>query len=277
MPASYWYNQAEIKSYDDAKALFKRARKPAEGKPVKSWTRLFKNGDCFELRCDYTTLAVIKPDNTITFPLSISNAKGTANTLASSLYRVLPFMWMRLGKGRYAIEHTKVLDDYVKAKGLSYYWGSYMRDKSPELHSGLKFNLLTGECLNARSKPNGDVNKIARSAWLTALRGFKRGIQIRAKIGVIDGLCQQVVAERGASRDRWQQPDWSHDQWTEMLFTAIKNNEFSTELLKGFVMSSKVSYWRHETPTTKSTLEAVDNICDELSIELRRRFGVFDA
>jgi hypothetical protein len=273
----HWYHQAMIKSYDDARALFKTARKPDEGKPIKSWVRLFRDNGVFELRHGGVVVARITSDNIVTFPMTVYKGRMISNTLSSSLYRVIPFMWMRLGKGRYALEHTKVLDDRAD-KPYWAGWSHFMREKSPELFSGLQFNLLTGECINPKIKPNSDqVNQDAKTIWLRALRNFKHGIHVRAKLGVVESLCQQVVAERAANKDSWKQPDWTHERWSELLYTSIKQEQFSTELLKGFVMSSNVSYWRHESPTTETTLAAVANVCDDLSVELRRRFGVFDA
>jgi len=274
---SYFYHRAMIKSYDDARAMFKTARKPDEGKPMKTWARLFRDNGVFELRQGSVVVARITPDNIVTFPMTVYKGRMISNTLATSLYRVLPFMWMRLGKGRYALEHTKVLDDYIDTGNNRHRWSAYLREKSPELFSGIQFNLLTGKCLNPQIKPNSDsVNQDAKIVWLRALRDFKHGIQVRAKMGVIESLCQQVVAERATDRNSWQQPDWTHDQWTELLYTSIKQRKFPTELLKGFVMTSPIHSSRG-LPTAQSTLAAVAEVCDDLSVELRRKFGVFDA
>lgn len=274
---SHYLHQASIKSYDDAKALFRRAKNKDNGKPIRSWMRLFKEGDNFVLKHDGVPVLTITPDNIATFPLTVNQGKSISNTLSSSLYRVVPFMWSRLGKNRYGIAHTKKLDEFINKSNTRWYWATYMRTDAPELFKGLQFNLLTGECLNPQPKPNGAVNGDAKIEWLRALRSFKRGVQTRAKIGVLDSLCQQVVEERNKARDTWQQPDWTHERWTELLYTCVRDNVYPTDLLKGFVMSSKVSYWRHESPTAKSTLQAMDSVLDDMSIELRRRFGVFDA
>lgn len=274
----HWYNEATIKSYDDARALFKTARKPDDGKPIRSWARLHRDNGVFDVRQGEVVIARITSDNILTFPLTVHKGRSISNTLSSSLHRVIPFMWSRLGKGRYAIEHTGVLDNHIASQPARFYWGGYMREKSPELFSGLQFNLLTGECLNARPKPNSThVKHDTKTIWLRALRQFKHGIHLRAKMGVLETLCQQVAAERSVDRNNWHEPDWTHERWTELLYTSIKNNEFPTELLRGLVMSSKVSYWGREVPNTRTTLDAVDIVCDDLSVELRTRFGVFGA
>jgi len=57
------------------------------------------------------------------------------------------------------------------------------------------------------------------------------------------------------------------------LFNSIKNNQHPTELLQGFVQS--VRTYHYTTINKETTLEAADSVCAELSVQLRRKFGVF--
>ena len=171
-----------------------------------------------------------------------------------------------------------MLDQYIaEHQKAGFYWGSYMRERSPELFAGIQFDMLSGKCLNPQIKPTSVVNSAAKTEWLRALRRFKHGMKIRAKIGVLDSLCQQVASERSRDRNTWAMPDWTHSDWSDLLHTSIKNNDYPATLLKGFIMSAPSSYWRSEPPTVAGTLAAVDDVCNELSVEMRRRFGVFDA
>jgi len=104
---------------------------------------------------------------------------------------------------------------------------------------------------------------------------FKRGLKVRAKLGVLDTICQDVMAERKLTKTRydWVQPDWSNEKWIDLLFNSIKNNQHPTELLQGFVQS--VRTYHYTTINKETTLHAADSVCAELSVQLRRKFGVF--
>ena len=111
-----------------------------------------------------------------------------------------------------------------------------------------------------------------RREWLRALRAFKKGMLVRAKMGVLDSICQQVVAE-SAVITIWKKPDWDHDIWVTMLYTAIKDNQFPTELLRGFAQSARLMHnFRTDRVTTLAVMETV---CTRLSLRLRQKFGVF--
>ena len=114
-----------------------------------------------------------------------------------------------------------------------------------------------------------------RRVWLSSLRKFKRGVKIRAKLGVIEHICQQVATER-KGQQTWDAPQWEHDRWITLLYTSIRDDEYPTELLVGFVKTAEVSFFNPKMqPTVVSTLNAVDYVCKQLSKQLRSKFGVF--
>jgi hypothetical protein len=114
-----------------------------------------------------------------------------------------------------------------------------------------------------------------RREWLRALRRFKYGIKVRAKLGVFDTYCEQVAAERkGAAR--WDAPHWAHDEWVTLLYTCIKNDEYPPDLLLGFVKTAEVTFYTpRKQPTIHKVLDAVDDVCRTQSKKLRQKFGVF--
>lgn len=112
-----------------------------------------------------------------------------------------------------------------------------------------------------------------RREWLRALRAFKKGMLVRAKMGVLDSICQQVVAE-SAVVTIWKKPDWDHDIWVSMLYTAIKDKQFPTELLRGFAQSASLNSRNFRTDKV-ATLAAMEDVCTHLSLRLRQKFGVF--
>jgi len=120
------------------------------------------------------------------------------------------------------------------------------------------------------------INEAKRKHWLRSLRRFKYGIKVRAKLGVLQTICEQVAAER-KGKQKWDAPQWGHDRWVTLLYTCIKNNEFPPELLEGFVKTAEVTFMNsHKPPTAEGTVDAVDLVCKAQSVALRRKFGVFE-
>lgn len=261
----------KIASYDEARALFSTARNANNGKPLTRWSRLYKSGDNYQIRLhdpyEPHLIATIYPDNTMTFDLPSQILRAYSQTLVGALHRVIPINLERLGKGRYGAAHHKEARDKF-AQGMG------MRDFYHEVFVGIKFDLITGACLNPVPSSYNNVDPERRKEWLRALRTFKRGMKVRAKIGVLDVICAEVAQERQTTRS-WRKPDWFNYEWVDILYNSIKNEQYSKELLVGFVQTADVSYWRHEAPTPAKALDAVDVVCSDLSVELRRRFGVF--
>jgi hypothetical protein len=118
-----------------------------------------------------------------------------------------------------------------------------------------------------------DVDK--RREWLRALRRFKYGIKVRAKLGVLQTICEQVAQERKGARV-WKCPDWEHDKWVHFLYECIRDSKFPPELLRGFAQTAEVTFFnRSRQPTVSSVLDTVNQVCKERSKQLRRKFGVF--
>jgi len=55
-----------IRSYEDAKSLFKKARFPQRGKPLENNTRLFRRGEDYAVRLYSTDVVTYHPDGTLT-------------------------------------------------------------------------------------------------------------------------------------------------------------------------------------------------------------------
>lgn len=119
------------------------------------------------------------------------------------------------------------------------------------------------------------IDHTKRRIWLRALRRFKFGIKVRAKLGVLQSICEEVAAERRIRQ--WDAPLWEDDAWTTFLYTCIKDSQFPPELLAGFVKTAEVTFMnRRQQPTVESVLEVVDLVCKQQSRQLRQKFGVFD-
>jgi hypothetical protein len=293
---SEYFNQDHrtVTSYGEAAHLWAKVRSPEKGKPVANWLRMYKVGEDFEFRITgygERALGRLSPDNTFEFILSNEMLMQQAQTVVSAIHKWLPFAVMRHRKGLYRVAHTKVVAsaindrDYKPDTGYyrNHQWGRYYAHYTPVMreqnmyYQGIKYNILTGECLNPRAEEKLVENPDQRKVWRNALSKFKRGIKARARVHALEGIIDQVWAEReGQNRWHWRQPDWSSPQWMNLLEDSIRDNTFSQELLQGFVQSSGDGYYVQQKPTSSDVVKAVDKVCNEHSVELRRRFNVFE-
>ena len=287
-----WLSPTErtITSYAQADALWSRVRSPAKGKPVTGWLRMYKrkNGDFLFQITGYgaQNLCVLTPDNKLTFVLPNDAWCAQAQTLVSALHRWLPFTTMRHRTGLYRIAGSerilKLMQDQAGEVVEGQYYFAY-RHYTPVMRQqayyfeGIEFDLISGECLN----PQPDVRLIEkpeeRKQWRRALAAFKKGIKARVRVHAFDGIIDQMWAEREAqNRWDWRQPSWKSKQWMDILENSIRNNEFPPELLTGLAQTTSNGYYMANKPTGQDVLKALDFVCNQQSIELRQRFGVFE-
>ena len=171
-----------------------------------------------------------------------------------------------------------ICNDFKSACYMSTYnIQSRMMKESPAYFQGLKFNIITGECLNRRPDDKFIEKPAERKIWRQSLAKFKRGIRARAKVRAFDPLIEKVWAERqGQNQYHWKQPDWSSKPWLDLLEQSIRNNEFPHELLIGFCSTPSSGYYQQSKPTSKEVFDSTHKILNDMSVELRRRFDVFE-
>lgn len=273
-----------IMNYAQASALWSKVRSPEKGKPITGWLRMYKDGDNFLFKVtgygssDFGTLT---PDNKFTFSMSAEEVSRQAQTLVSALHRWLPFALLRHRKGLYRIAHTTPLLKTLKESSGSAMYAMYsefapLMRQQPSYYGGIQFDMISGECLNPR--PDDKLIELPekRKEWRRVLTRFKRGLKARVRVHAMDGIIDKMWSERNQS-SRWdhRQPDWSSSMWLDKLEQAMRDNEFSQELLMGIAQTSHTGYYMQSKPTGADVLKAVDKICNDNSIELRRRFNVF--
>lgn len=281
-----------ILNYQQADALWSRVRSPQKGKPITGWLRMFRDGDDYLFKISgygQNDLCRLSPDNRLTFVAPPEVFQSYAQTLVSALHRWLPFTTMRHRKGLYRIAGTQPTlkrmtemeaEDDKKVEGHWYstyrYYNPAMREQA-YYFEGIEFDIVNGECLN----PKPDVKLIEkpeeRKQWRRALANFKRGIKARVRVHAFDGIIDEMWAERQAEKNRWhwQQPQWESKQWMDLLESSIRDNQFPQELLKGLAQTTTTGYYMSSKPTGQDVLKALDYVCNNQSIELRRRFDVF--
>lgn len=264
-------------SYNDVAEWFTRCRNPEKGRPVMSWARMFKVGDTYELRHGSTKVGVFSPDNKFTFTMSTQEARNSSVTLSQALQRTIPFMWYRKGLGKYRIKPTPQYEEFKKDNPDAYAWQYFKDVEGYELFDGLQFDLNTYEPTNPRAKMSDTIDPVKRKEWLGSLRKFKRAVKVRARLGVLVSLIKEVEQERSKHRSRynWEMPDWNTDTWQDMLYTSIRDSECSTELLKGIVKSVQTGYYKSSI-SVEDVLKECDKICTNYSVDIRRKFGVFN-
>ena len=84
-----YYNQAVLKTYDDARNYFSKAKSPSKGRPLNSWGRLYKVGDDYVVRVKTIDVAKFTPDNKLVFVVTPKDARSYGQTLSSSLFRAI--------------------------------------------------------------------------------------------------------------------------------------------------------------------------------------------
>jgi len=287
----HWLRSATVKTYEDIKKFHARARFPDKGKPLRAWARVHKrdkraygvdgwSGEFCRFMPSRPNIAL---DGKCVFTATVEEVWRNSHTLTSSLNRALPFHILRVAKGRYRIAHV---DKILKELGANAYdengWANWyhpdtwVRKNAPEYFQGITFDLHSGECLNARPDDELIVIPENRLVWLRALRKFKAGIKVRAKMNVFEGISDTIEKERNVKGAYHSMPDWSTKHYSKLLHTSIRDAKFSPELLKGIAESNANYYWNWERPTPSAVIDTVKKICDTHSVELRRKFEVFE-
>ena len=285
-----------VANYSEAEALWSRVRSKAKGKPITGWLRMFKqdNGNFLFKIVNYgeQNLCELTPDNKLRFVMPSESWRGNAQTLVTSMHRWLPFTTVRHRTGLYRIAGSKSViaemterhqanpdesDPYRSHLWSMYqYYNPIMREKA-YYFGGIEFDMIDGTCLN----PQPDVKLVEkpeeRKKWRRALGAFKKGIKARVRVHAFDGIIDEVWEERNqGSRWDWEQPQWDSKQWLDKLEHCIRDNVFPPELLKGLAQTTPNGYYRSSKPDGEDVLKALDYVCNNQSIALRQRFGVFE-
>jgi len=271
-----------ISSYKGAENMYDGCRSAKAGKPLPGQWRLFKKKNTFTIclplgwrrERTYLPVATVTSNNTLTMLLSKGELLNHSNTIVLILGKVTSIMCQRFAKGKYRI-----------GKGLEqgdghWTWYDLKKENSQQYYKGIKFDLVSGLCLNP--EPDESVEPIPeqRKVWLQELKRFKRGLKSRAKVGALTIHIQEANVVRTANNKlSWHKRqrlavDWEQDKWRKKLIHCMKDEKYPPEILMAFVQSVEES-WRHSNITQELVLETVDKIFTQHSEVLRREYGVF--
>ena len=246
-----------VKDYAHAYQLVSKCRKPDEGKPISSWCRLRGTiGGIAFITDGSTQMGILTPDNVFEFTMTSGRAYYASPTLTRGLHKITPFDWNRQKYAHHTVLH---------------------RDSGQfsDVFNGLKVNYVTGEILNRQFTDVSNVNPDARRQWLRSLSKYKHGIKVRAKLGVLDTILAEVKEERNRRmRFEWAQPDWFSNHWQDRLANAIRDEDFSIDILKGIAQTAEISYWNRGI-SKEHVIESFNKLVSRYSVQLRTRFGVF--
>lgn len=285
-----YFGQPLVKDYADCERMFSTCRNPEKGKPMRSWCRLFKNQDVYEV-CyvpwNYDKGAVIAefhPDGRIVLPSDSHSWRNMHGSLSMALHNAIPILTERMGRGRYRIAHTGFLDRVTPPREQvdNYYqsWWDAFKENANEYFAGMTFN-HEGLCINPQSATSGEIDVEKRRTWLRMLRRFKRGLKARAKVGALQQHAKRVydkhaeMEKNGKHRWQWELPNWKSKKYYDMLKEAMQTNEFTPEFLDAFVESATPNTYGNQIATDAHILRHVDTLMNDLSYQLRKDFGVF--
>jgi hypothetical protein len=252
-----YYSKSDIRTYADAEKLFKTARTPSTGKPIRSFARILKDGNDYIIAVKGTNICRITPDNTLEFIAEVNTVRCNTFTLVGNLHSVIPIAIFRVATGRYRVEHSSMLIDLSQGR-----W-PHMKNDAPEYFQGIKFDLTTGQCLNRREDMLKSVDTNKRKEWLRLLTRWNRGIKVRMKMGVFTGLIERRRIEGGSSYSL-----------TEPLYYAIIDGTHDTQLLYNIVLQASPTYWNRTTITPDDVQRYIKNLQSAHSIYFRQQFGV---
>ncbi len=288
-----YFGEPLLKDYADCERKFSTCRTPAKGKPIRTWCRLFKNQDVYELRYvawqgkDVDVIAEFHPDGSIVLPSDSLTWQAMHVSLAMALHRTIPIVTQRIGRARYRIGHTVFLDNNVEeqdpqAGGSPFYhdWWYSFKKNGTEYFAGMTFN-HEGLCTNPQYAVSGEIDTEKRRTWLRILRRFKRGLKARAKVGALQQHAKRIydkhveLERKGQHRWQWQLPNWQSKKYYDMLKETMQTNEYTPEFLEAFVESATPNTYGNSIATDAHILRYVDTLMNDLSYQLRKDFGVF--
>ena len=294
-----YFGEPLLKDYADCERMFSTCRNPEKGKPIRTWCRLYKEQDVYVLKYmmwvfgqqdkeqNTVPIAEFHPDGRIVLPSDSNEWRNMHASLSTALHNAIPILTERMGRGRYRIAHTGLMDRVTPAVGEkdirgNYYqsWWDAFKEHGTEYFAGMTFN-DDGVCINPQYATSGEIDTEKRRVWLRMLRRFKRGLKARAKVGALQQHAKRIydkhaeMERKGQHRWQWQMPNWKSKKYYAMLKEAMQTNEYTPEFLEAFVESATPNTYGNTLATDAHILQHVDTLMNDLSYQLRKDFGVF--
>jgi len=237
-----------FQTYSDAKAFVERARDPLKGRPMTYGWRLVERNGYIAVTVHNAELGRYKPDNTFIITIQPGALDWAKHSISAKAHENTPVAFHRVGVGLYRV---------------SAFW----TDREPEYFPGLTLDLNKKEWVNAKPDLSERVDPDKRREWLRALRKWKRNVKVLARLGALESI--ELDPELYT-------PYYKQRTKTELLdkvYDMISTGDTSTESLG--VMLGALLYGSISWSSTER-LDAIERYLKNYSLELRRRFGVFE-
>ena len=277
-----------LDSYEEVEKFWNSCRFKDKGKPIGSWGRLFKRGDRFDFHVnpnsrdgDYNfrnCFASLHPHDTIEFNLTVEQVRNYGQSLGCSMDNIIPFGIHRIAMLRYKIWDADGLIPNPQKDSTVWRRKWEFRKQAPEYFQGIKFNMLTRECLNRQPDQTRIEIPEKRKEWRRKLALYKKGLKARAKLGAFNSHIQTLNAMDINTRhgNNWSS-SWVDGDRLNLLHESMENVNYPQELLSEIVKSCLSHYWYSSEPIISDSIqEEIDRIFKQASIPLRKKFGVFE-
>jgi len=276
----------QLTSYADMVEYFRKVKTPSKGRPLKQGVRLYQEGKTFVVkmynwqRGEEVPWFKVTPKNVVTFLIPLKDVLLSSHGLVILLPRIVPVFLCRARKGIYQIAGEKAMIMKPSRWGNDYPDWTHYRKTAPEYFKGIKFDLLTGECLNPQPDQATTELPAQRKVWRSELRRYKRGLKARAKVGALRGFIDEERVAIRAAKSVWQYrrkvcPKWTEPEWADLLIKSMKKEKYPAEILQAFVRSTYSNSFASDGTTEELILKAVDQVFTQNSEHLRRKYGVF--
>jgi hypothetical protein len=245
----------QLVSYEAAKDLFAKARKPSAGKPLpaKGW-RLFKDGDEYIAYHFATQVARFLPDNTLRL---LVPATGVSQLVPHTIHNVLPVRYVRRSNAHYRVRPV--------VSGTSTEFISY----DYRLYDGLTIDLTAGLAPNYR-EPQIVTDPVARQDWLAKSKALKTYLKTIVKLG---GFTARIEVLRDSGATRWDFPIMSYRVSEDVaIIRAALNGDDMERVVQRVAEDMFRTFYK--TPDTTEQMKLIDTIISKHSHALRTALGV---
>lgn len=265
-----------MRSYLDAASLYRKHKfrragvyppqAPIYGESV--W--LINDNDDYELAIEETLIGIFSPDNKFTFTASPLRVKARNSALTTRLPAFTPF-------------HLKAeTTTFCPSVGHS---TDFTNFPMPMVHlfKGLTFDFNKGEWVNAKSYHGIPVSSYDPVHTMT--KNFRQELELRAKLGALNKLCQEVNSEPGGLANAIDnRPDWGDPRYITELVRDMKDQKYLGDGVRHLVRSlrygvTKPVLWfkPHAAPNAspRGVLDLFDNVMEKLHLEVCKLCGVY--
>ena len=262
---------SKFSSWKDCYWWFAKAKTPDKGRPIKQGWRMFKGEDnSYFITAHSRRVCTFNSDDTVTFDLTDQSHMVIRHTLSSTLGSVVPYLISRVGTGRYVVNHMGVA--VTVPAGMNWY-RAFIK-QSYDLFHGITFDNKSMTCINPRTKATRETENTERKRiWLQTLRRFKRGLAVRAKLGVFTALNAAIKNEQFTTLPM----DTNSDVFVEFLYRCMRDDQYPDELLRSLGFTRYATWRPSNTNLDAVAIALSSSILQTLSFRLRRHFGVWES